>query len=125
MAEITAWEGPSRLHRVSEWDKDDASVTLINVFEVPAEHAEDFVEAWRERAAIMSRAPGFCDSRLHRAISAGARFQFVNVAHWESAAAWEAAQANPEFRAKTQDLDPSVRMGANPALYRVAVTFGG
>jgi hypothetical protein len=33
---------------------DDSPVTLINVFEVPDEHADAFVDGWRERAALMS-----------------------------------------------------------------------
>jgi heme-degrading monooxygenase HmoA len=103
----------------------DEPITLINVFEVPADAVDDFAELWRDRARIMSTAPGFRDSRLHRAISDGARFQFVNVAHWDSRAAWEAAEANPEFRARINALDPRIRVGANPALYRVAVEFAG
>ena len=38
----------------------DAPVTLINVFEMPTEHAEAFIAGWRERAALMSSKPG-CD----------------------------------------------------------------
>jgi hypothetical protein len=59
-------------------------VTLINVFDVPAEHVEAFIAAWRERAALMSTKPGFLDTRLHRALSPQTRFQLVNIAHWET-----------------------------------------
>ncbi|GLY67883.1 antibiotic biosynthesis monooxygenase family protein [Amycolatopsis taiwanensis] len=96
-------------------------VTLINVFEVPPEQLDDFVKHWQQRAAIMAGAPGFRQSRLYRAASAAAHFPFVNVAGWDSPAAWEAAQANPEFRDRIASLPPGIRTGAHPGLYRVAV----
>ena len=101
-------------------------VTLINVFEVPAEQVENFITQWRKRAAIMSNAPGFRDSRLHRAMSPQARFQLVNVAHWDSCEVWQAATSNPEFQARIRalDEDPRMQFSANPALYRGIVSFG-
>lgn len=102
-------------------------VTLINVFEVPAEQVDEFVALWRERAAIMSRQPGFRDSRLHRAISSDTRFQLVNVAHWDSHEAWQAATANPEFQAAIRAVgeQPGIRFSASPALYREVVIVDG
>lgn len=102
-------------------------VTFINIFEVPAEQVGEFVEQWRERARIMSQAPGFRDTRLHRALSGEARFQLVNVAHWDSEEAWEAATSNPEFRARQRQLndDPQMQFKANPALYQPVVEFDG
>ncbi len=96
-------------------------VTLVNVFEVPTEHVDVFIAQWRERAALMSTKPGFLDSRLHRALSSQTRFQIVNVAHWDSPQAWEAAAANPEFQERLRALadDTEVQISANPALYRV------
>src|SRR5262249_53903979 len=76
----------------------NSPVTLINVFEVPTEHVEVFIAGWRQRAALMSTKPGFVDTRLHRALSPQTRFQLVNVAHWESREAMEAATADPEFQ---------------------------
>src|SRR5262245_57639263 len=100
-------------------------VTLINVFEVPAEHVDVFIAHWRERAALMREKPGFVDSRLHRALLAQTRFQLVNVAHWESREAFEAATADTEFQARIRSAidDPQVPISANPALYQVAVEF--
>lgn len=97
-------------------------VTLINVFEVPADQVDAFAEQWRERGDVMIGAPGFLDARLHRAISADTRFQLVNVARWESIEAWRAAVANPEFRARIAELEKSgFTFTANPALYREIV----
>jgi heme-degrading monooxygenase HmoA len=103
----------------------DAPVTLINVFEGPIDQVDDFIGRWRARAELISAAPGFRDSRLHQAISPQARFQFVNVAHWDSREAWEAASSSPEFRAQIGALDPHVQAAANPALYRAVVDLGG
>lgn len=102
-------------------------VTLINVFEVPAEHVEVFIAQWRERAALMSAKPGFLDTRLHRALSSQSRFQLVNVAHWESREALQAATADTEFqqRIRAVTADPKVPISAHPALYQVAVEFSG
>ena len=100
-------------------------VTFINVFEVPVEQIDTFIAHWRELAKIMRTAPGFCDTRLHRALSSQNRFQIVNVAHWESPQAWEAATANPEFQERLGALaeGTEVQFSANPALYEVVVAY--
>jgi len=105
---------------------DDSPVTLIHVFEVPAEHVDAFVDGWRERAALMSTKPGFLDTRLHRALLSEARFQLVNVARWESREAFEAATSDPEFRERTRAAgsDPKIPVCAHPALYRVVAGYG-
>ena len=104
---------------------DDSPVTLINVFEVPAGHLDEFINGWRERAALMSTKPGFLDTRLHRALSPQSRFQLVNVAHWESREALQAAQADPGFQERiiAATTDPRAPVSANPAVYEVAVEF--
>jgi len=105
----------------------DSPVTLINVFEVPAEHVDAFIAGWAERAALMGTKPGFLDTRLHRALSPQTRFQLVNVAHWETPEAMHAATADPEFqqRISAAVADPQILISANPALYQVAVEFPG
>jgi heme oxygenase (mycobilin-producing) len=105
----------------------NSPITLINVFEVPTEHVDVFVAQWRERAALMSTKPGFLDSRLHRALSSQTRFQLVNVAHWESREAWQAATADTEFQERISAVtaDPQIPISANPALYLIAVEFSG
>jgi heme oxygenase (mycobilin-producing) len=105
---------------------DDSPVTLINVFEVPAEHADAFVDGWRERAALMSTKPGFLDTRLHRALSSQSRFQLVNVSRWESREAFETATADAEFQERigAATADPRVPISANPGLYKVVAGYG-
>ncbi|MET9510401.1 antibiotic biosynthesis monooxygenase family protein [Streptomyces flavidovirens] len=106
-------------------DAPGSSVTFINIFEVAAEQVDAFAAQWEERAAIMSTKPGFIDSRLHRARSSESRFQLVNVAHWESQEAWEAATADTEFQARTRAAreNKQTPITTNPALYDVAVDF--
>ncbi|WP_405678267.1 antibiotic biosynthesis monooxygenase [Streptomyces sp. NBC_01511] len=100
-------------------------VTFINVFEVAGGDLDAFVAQWERRAAIMSTKPGFLDSRLHRARSSANRFQFVNVAHWESQEAWESATADVGFRERTQAAHDDTRtpITSNPGLYDVAAEF--
>ncbi|MGW9176875.1 antibiotic biosynthesis monooxygenase family protein [Streptomyces decoyicus] len=102
-----------------------SSVTFINIFEVSAEHLDSFIAQWEQRAALMSTKSGFLDSRLHRARSSETRFQLVNVSHWESQEAWEAATADPEFRQRTQAAqdDPQTQIASSRGLYDIAVEF--
>lgn len=103
----------------------EGPVTLINVFEVPAGQAETFLAQWRERAQGMSAQPGFRDAVMYRALSPDARFQFVNVSHWDSREAHEKATARPEFQAGVRAVaqDPRQQVSANPALYQAAVQY--
>lgn len=106
--------------------KSDSPVTLINVFEVPTEQVDVFVAGWRERAELMSAKPGCLGTRLHRAISPGARFQLVNVARRESREAFRAATADPGFQQRTEaaTADPRASVSANPDFYRVVAEYG-
>jgi len=101
----------------------DGPITVVNVFEVPAERVAEFIAQWRARAEIMAAAPGFRDTRLHRAISPQARFQLVNVAHWDSQADLEAAQGSDAFQERIRALreDSQLRFSAYPAVYEIAV----
>jgi heme oxygenase (mycobilin-producing) len=103
---------------------DNTEVTLINTVEIPADEIDKFMADWRKRADIMSTLPGFLDYTLHRALTDDTRFQLVNVAHWDSQEAFEAALTHPEFAALRQaardDMDFDVE--ANPALYTVVAS---
>lgn len=101
----------------------DSSVTFINVFEIDAEDVEAFVGKWEERARLMRDKPGFIDSRMHRSRATETRFQLVNVSHWESQEAWEAATADPDFTSRT-DAAPrrtSRPVTPNAGVYDVVV----
>ena len=93
------------------------SVTLINLFEVPAGDDAEFQELWQQMNDHMRAQPGYLEHTLHQAVAADARYRFVNVARWQSEDDFRAAHG-PEFRAL------ATRPGWEkfpplPALYRV------
>lgn len=97
---------------------------MINTVDVPADRVDEFLADWQQRADLMSTMPGFLDYTLHRAIATDTHFQLVNVAHWESEAAFQAALGNAEFNelrdAARRQFDFTVT--ASPALYHVVAS---
>lgn len=96
-------------------------ITFINVFELPAERIDEFLPHWLGRAKLMSKAPGFRDNRLHRAVDPDTRFQLVSIAHWDSPDAWRTAGNDPRFR-QCLSTFPDFAI-ADSALFRVVVEF--
>jgi heme oxygenase (mycobilin-producing) len=95
-----------------------SDTVLINVFEVPAEREEEFLQSWHAADALLRASSGYASTRLHRAVTPDARFRFINVAQLASVDTWKSVIASPEFRdisAKMADFHPS------PGLYTVAV----
>ena len=93
------------------------SVVLINPFEVPAHVPEDqFLAGWERAADLLKSRPGFIGSRLHRSLSPDARFRFVNVAEWKTAADFQAALNHPVFVA----LREATPFAHYPSVYEVA-----
>jgi heme oxygenase (mycobilin-producing) len=74
------------------------SVILINSFEVPAADAEQFIAAWEKTRDYLQSQPGYIDTALHQALNPAADFQFVNVAHWQTAEDFRNAMQSPGFR---------------------------
>ncbi|RII20722.1 Antibiotic biosynthesis monooxygenase [Streptomyces sp. YIM 130001] len=99
-----------------------SGVTLVTVYELPPARIDEFLPYWRERAESMSKAPGFRDDRLHRAVDAGTRFQLVGISHWDSPEAWRAAANDPRFQPSRLTALPDFAV-ADPALFRVAAEF--
>ncbi len=93
-------------------------VVLINVFSVPKEVNEDeFLKKWLETAEKMKAQPGFIDTKLHSSLDENAEFRFINIAHWESDEAWQAAMSNVDI----QEIKLPIK--AHPNLYSVAVEY--
>jgi quinol monooxygenase YgiN len=68
------------------------SLTLVNLFTVPPEDEEAFVARFRATAERCAGVAGFEGTELHRNTGVGdPAYRFVNIATWESAAAWQAA----------------------------------
>jgi heme-degrading monooxygenase HmoA len=95
----------------------DAPIVLINVFSVEQGKEEEFAKMWTEALALIKNEPGFIDTNLHRSLDPNARFQFINVAHWETQEAWQAAFDKLQL----QELTQQISFEQIPALYEVAV----
>ncbi len=68
------------------------SLTLINLFTVPEGEADAFVERFKATAERLAGIDGFEGTDLHRNAGVGdPTYQFVNIARWASAEAWQAA----------------------------------
>jgi heme-degrading monooxygenase HmoA len=59
-------------------------VVLINSFEVPPPDAENFITAWEKTRDYLESQPGYIETALHRAVTPGAEFEFVNIARWRT-----------------------------------------
>lgn len=90
-------------------------VILINPFEVLAGEEERFLKTWHQAAEHLRKVPGFRSTRLHRSLDPNAKFQFINVAEWESPEAFHAAMGLEEFL-KVREAGPFT---AYPTLYQV------
>ena len=93
------------------------SVTLINIFEVPAGDATEFIEALGKTRDYLNTFPAHIETALHQSLR-DARFRFVNIAHWTSEEEFNAAVSSQGFQQAASDL----RWPMNPALYRVVST---
>jgi heme-degrading monooxygenase HmoA len=93
------------------------SVTLINVFEVPAGDEDAFIAAWEKTRNYLMAMPAHIETALHQSLH-DARFRFVNVAQWTSEEEFNAAIASHGFRDASSDL----RWPFSPSLYRVVRT---
>jgi heme-degrading monooxygenase HmoA len=79
-------------------DPETGPVTLINGFMVAEGRDDAFYEAWAEASLYFRAQPGFVSLQLHRAVTPDVPYRWVNVAHWESEADYQAAHRTPEFR---------------------------
>jgi heme-degrading monooxygenase HmoA len=73
-------------------------VVLINAFEVPDGQDDAFLKGWEQAASFLRTQDGYLSTRLHRSLSPGADFRFINVALWASPQAFQNATSQPEFK---------------------------
>ncbi|MEV6323866.1 antibiotic biosynthesis monooxygenase [Nocardia sp. NPDC051787] len=95
----------------------------MNIFEISPDAVDGFAVGWSDRARLMRSAAGFRDVRLHRAVTPEARFRLINIAHWDSVVAWQAAAQNSTITAATD----AARTHATPntAIYEVVGELAG
>jgi heme-degrading monooxygenase HmoA len=99
------------------------SVTLINSFQVAPERDEAFRALWGETSRYFIARPGFVSLRLHRAVADDAPYRWVNVAVWESEAAFRAAHGTDEFR-RLVTVPGWAEFPSVPALFEVDTEIG-
>lgn len=93
------------------------SVTLINIFEVPAGDESEFISAWEKTRDYLMKLPAHIETALHQSLH-DERFRFVNIAHWTSEEEFNEAIRSQGFRESAAGL----RWPMYPALYQVART---
>jgi heme-degrading monooxygenase HmoA len=93
------------------------SVTLINIFEIPAGDEDAFIAAWERTRDYLAKLPAHIRTALHQSLH-DTRFRFVNVAQWTSEEEFNAAVSSEGFREAASDL----RWPFSPALYQVVRT---
>ena len=93
------------------------SVTLINIFEVPAGDEDEFIAAWEKTRDYLTTFPAHIETALHQSLQ-DTQFRFVNIAHWTSEVEFNAAIGSSGFRQAASEL----RWPSHPALYQVART---
>jgi heme-degrading monooxygenase HmoA len=93
------------------------SITLINIFEVPADDEAEFIAAWEKTRDYLKTYPAHIETALHQSLH-DARFRFVNIAHWTSEDEFNGAVSSQGFQKAAADL----RWPMNPALYQPVST---
>ena len=93
------------------------SVTLVNCFEIPAGREDEFFALWQQINNYMRAKKGYLGHKLHRSLSADARFRFVNVAQWASAEDFQAAHDDGFRSLLSQPAWAAFR--STPSLYEV------
>ena len=97
-------------------------VTLMNRFTVPEGRDDAFVKLWLESSEYFRRQPGFLSLRLHRAVTP-TEARYVNIARWESDAAYRAPHGTDEFRALVGQ-EAWQEFPSTPVLFEVILSVG-
>jgi heme-degrading monooxygenase HmoA len=95
-------------------------VVLVNLFTLDKSDEPEFLGVWRDDAAFMKAQPGFISTQLHRAL--GENATYLNIAVWESNAAFRAAFSHPDFQAKLSEYPSSAV--ASPHLFQKVAVAG-
>jgi heme-degrading monooxygenase HmoA len=98
-------------------------VTLMNSFLVPEGRDEAFVELWKQTSEYFRAQPGFLSLRLHRAVTPGTDYRYVNVARWASDADYRAPHGTEEFR-QLVTQEGWREFPSSPVLYEVILAVG-
>jgi len=100
-----------------------APVTLMNSFLVPEGRDEAFLKLWMESSEYFRAQPGFLSLRLHRAVTPGTAYRYMNVARWASDADYRAPHGTDEFR-RLVGQEAWREFPSSPVLYEVVFAVG-
>ena len=98
-------------------------VTLMNSFLVPEGRDDAFLALWTETSHYFRRQPGFLSLRLHRSVTPGTEYRYINVARWESDTAYRAPHQTDEFRSLVTQ-EAWREFPSSPVLYEVVLAVG-
>jgi quinol monooxygenase YgiN len=97
--------------------KGASPITLINVFTVAPERADELVKLLDEATdKVMKHQPGFVSANIHRSLSGQ---HVANYAQWRSKEDFDAMQGNPECK-KHMMAAGKLAEKFEPELYAVA-----
>ena len=119
MAASTTPEGRTALSSVNG----QTPVTLMNSFAVPEGRDEAFVELWMQTSHYFRAQPGFLSLRLHKAVTPGTPYRYVNVARWASDAHYRTPHGTEEFR-RLVTQEAWKEFPSSPTLYQVVLAVG-
>jgi len=91
-------------------------VVLINLFEVPAENEQGFVDGWKSAADYLREQEGVISTALRKSLNPRARFQYVNIAVWNSPENFKAATRSEAFKPIRLKIKGTNAQGT-PSLY--------
>jgi heme-degrading monooxygenase HmoA len=101
------------------------TITLVNIFDVEPDRLDWFLNAWRARTEFMSAQPGFRSLRVLCAVSAGARFQAIVEAEWDSVETLRDVTCQARFADGARRVVEEVGALAYPGVYRIAWEMTG
>ena len=109
----------TKLRIIAEMNKavsNPTEVTLINVFEVPEGALDAAITAWTKSRDFLQTQPGYISTALHQSIQKDSKFALINVAIWESAEAFQKANAKMQALGGTPQIEG---LRFTPGLYTV------
>jgi heme-degrading monooxygenase HmoA len=97
------------------------AVTLINVFTVPQGKEDEFVNWWEKVKVNITRQPGFISGTFHKSLKPESRYNFINVAIWDSEEVyWKAYEKSVEpMKSALQQMGVAM----TPALFNVLFEY--
>jgi quinol monooxygenase YgiN len=108
-------------HAMTHIRKGANPITLINVFTVSPDKADELVELLDEATdTVMKRQPGFVSANIHKSLSGK---HVTNYAQWRSKQDFETMQKNPEAR---EHMGAAAKLAEKfePELYTVVSVHG-